>query len=126
MQKPLQLRTIVSRPVRALGLSPVLAARPQPQLRLHSLFAGECWWLPLPLAAADLCFMCLLNPQQMSVRELRAVTPVAMPPRSTWWLVVILWLLAQVDKLSHLFLSQKLLVEAGHSHAPQPYKHPAS
>ncbi|KAL3142388.1 hypothetical protein ABBQ38_002723 [Trebouxia sp. C0009 RCD-2024] len=41
MQKPLQLRTIASRPVRSVRLSPSLAARLQPQPRLQHLFAGR-------------------------------------------------------------------------------------
>lgn len=58
--------------------------------------------------------------------ELRDVTTFTMPPGLILWRAVILWLLAQVDKISHLLLSQRSSLEAGHSHVPPPYVHPPS
>lgn len=107
MQKPLQLKTVVARPVRACGLRPTFAQRSQQQPRLQSLFAGECYCGNRPASSIHgKRLQSLLN-----LPELR---------QDAYWIV----LPAQVDKQSLLFQSQALELEAGQSPELQAYTLP--
>ena len=83
MQKPLQLKTVVARPVRACGLRPTFTPKLQQQPRLQSLFAGECWLRPFGNTPA-----CSVSGKAFAVTQLAYPVGVRLP--------------AQVDKQSLL------------------------